>query len=86
MGNNDKDQPKNIPSVTLGINIAAGMALFTFTGNWIDKKLGNQHFWILIGIFLGLFYCGYEIWKLIRQSNNDQKDNTNVQTNNSENE
>jgi len=86
MGIKDKDRPKNIPHITLGINIAVGMALFTIIGNWIDKKLGDQHFWILIGMFLGLFYCGYEIWKLIRQSNNDQRDNTNIQTNDSENE
>ena len=77
MGSKDSGRSKNIPSVTLGINIAAGMALFTFAGNWIDKKLGDQHVWILVGIFLGLFYCGYEIWKLIRQSDHDQEENTN---------
>jgi len=72
MGSRDNGRSKNIPNVTLGINIAAGMALFTFAGNWIDKKLGDQHIWILVGIFLGLFYCGYEIWKLICQSNKTQ--------------
>jgi len=82
----DKGRPNNIQNVTLGINIAAGMALFTFAGNWIDKKLGNQHFWILIGVFLGLFYCGYEIWKLIRRSNNNQKDNIDIQANENKNE
>jgi len=82
----DKDRPKNLPGITLGINIAVGMALFTITGNWIDKKLGDQHLWILIGVFLGLFYCGYEIWKLIRRSNNDQKDNIDIQTNDNKNE
>jgi len=86
MGIKDKKQPKNIPHITLGINIAVGMALFTMIGNWIDKKLGNQHLWILLGMFLGLFYCGYEIWKLIHQNNNDQKDNTNIQTHDRENE
>ena len=85
MGVEDKDQPSNFPHVTLGINLAVGMALFTFLGNWIDKKTGDQHFWILIGIFLGLFYCGYEIWKLIRRSNNDHKDNMDIQTNDSKN-
>jgi len=86
MGIENKDQPKNIPNITFGINIAAGMALFTIIGNWIDKKLGDQHFWIFIGIFLGLFYSGYEIWKLIRQGNNDQNGETNIQTSSSENE
>ena len=77
MGSRDNGRSKNIPSVTLGINIAAGMALFTFAGHWIDKKLGDQHIWILVGIFLGLFYCGYEIWKLICQSNKTQNGNGN---------
>jgi len=73
----DKDQLKNISGISLGINIAVGMALFTIIGNWIDKKLGDQHLWILVGMFLGLFYCGYEIWKLIRQSDHDQEENAN---------
>jgi len=73
----DKDRPKNIPGISLGINIAVGMALFTIIGNWIDKKLGDQHLWILVGMFLGLFYCGYEIWKLIRQSDRDEENTTN---------
>ena len=72
----NKDRPKNIPGITLGINIAVGMALFTIIGSWIDQKLGDQHLWILVGMFLGLFYCGYEIWKLIRQSHHDQREST----------
>ncbi len=70
-------RPKNIPGISLGINIAVGMALFTILGNWIDQKLGDEHFWILIGMFVGLFYCGYEIWKLISQSSNSQDDSSN---------
>lgn len=77
METKDKDRPKNIPGISLGINIAVGMALFTIIGNWIDKKLGDQHLWILVGMFLGLFYCGYEIWKLIRQNDHDQENTTN---------
>lgn len=68
---NNKDQPKNIPGISLGINIAVGMVFFTMTGSWIDRKLGDGHFWTLVGMFLGVFYSGYEIWKLIRQNNND---------------
>jgi len=29
MGIKDKDQPKSIPGISLGINIAVGMVLFT---------------------------------------------------------
>jgi len=77
METKDKDQPRNIPGISLGINIAVGMALFTFIGNWIDNKLGDEHFWILVGMFLGIFYSGYEIWKLIRKSSHDQDENIN---------
>jgi len=47
--------------------MAAGMAFFTFIGYQIDKRKGGQT-WTLVGMFLGLFYCGYEVWKLIRKS------------------
>jgi len=71
----NKTQPKNIPGLTLGINSAVGMAVFAFIGNWIDQKLGDEHFWVLIGMFCGLFYCGYEIWKLIRKSDQSKTNN-----------
>ena len=69
MGVKDKNQPKSIPGILLGIHIAVGMVLFTVIGNWIDQKLGDTHVWILVGMLFGLCYCGYEIWKLIQKSN-----------------
>jgi len=76
----EKDQPKKIPSYTLGINIAVGMALFTFIGNWVDQKLGDKHVWILVGMILGICYCGYEIWKVIRFSEENQNNNNQTKT------
>ena len=54
-------------AMSLGFNMAAGMAVFTYLGYWLDQKMGGGQGWTLAGIFLGLFYCGYEVWKLVRQ-------------------
>lgn len=48
----------------------AGMLLFTGLGYWFDKK--NDSSWgTLAGMFCGLFYGGYEVWKLLRNLNRD---------------
>ena len=54
------------PALALGTNMAAGMAIFTFLGYKLDQKLGSGRTWTLCGMFLGLAYCGYEVWKLVR--------------------
>lgn len=59
----------NLSAATIGVTLAAGMAFFTAVGYYIDQKTGGGQGWTLAGIFLGLAYCGYEIWKLIRQLN-----------------
>lgn len=69
-----KDKPagsarKYAAGVSLGWNMAVGMAVFTLIGYIIDQKIGSDQFWTLIGIFMGLFYCGYEVWKLVRNTN-----------------
>lgn len=55
------------PALALGTNMAAGMGIFTFLGHTLDQKLGTGRAWTLCGMFLGLGYCGYEVWKLVRQ-------------------
>ena len=49
--------------------MTAGMAVFAGAGYFIDQKTGGGQGWTLGGIFLGLFYCGYEVWKLVHHSN-----------------
>lgn len=63
-----KIDKNNLQHFSLGLNIAAGMFVFTVLGIWLDQKQGSQ-IWTIIGIFLGLFYAGYEIWKVIRDIN-----------------
>jgi hypothetical protein len=63
---------KNLHYMSVGLNVTAGMFIFFYIGYVIDQKRGTQ-FGVPIGILLGLFYCGYEIWKLIRQLNKQDK-------------
>lgn len=55
------------PEVNLGYTMAAGMVVFTFLGYLLDSKLGKGHGATLTGMFLGLMYCGYEVWKLTKK-------------------
>jgi len=57
-------------NVTLGLNMAAGIVVFTGLGYLIDEKRGGGQAFTLAGIFLGLFYCAYEVWKVIRNNEN----------------
>lgn len=54
-------------AATLGTQLAVGMAAFAGLGYYIDRRRGGGYGFTLAGIFLGLFYIGYEIWKLVRQ-------------------
>lgn len=55
-------------AIALGTNMVAGIALFTFLGYKLDQlKGGEGRGGTLAGMFMGLFYGGYEVWKLVRQ-------------------
>ena len=54
------------PALSLGANLTAGMLAFTFIGYSIDKHFGEGETFTLIGLFLGLIYGGYEVWKVVR--------------------
>ena len=56
-------------ALTLGTQLAVGMALFAWLGMYVDKRRGGGSAGTLIGIFLGLFYGAYEVWKLARNLN-----------------
>jgi hypothetical protein len=67
-----KSSPPKVPAaVNLGINFAVGMGLFSFGGYKLDQKRGDGNLFTLLGMFLGLIYGGYEVWKLVRVQNED---------------
>jgi F0F1-type ATP synthase assembly protein I len=56
-------------AIMLGLNMAVGVVVFTLAGYWVDQKRGGGKAWTLCGIFMGLFYGAYEVWKVVRQLN-----------------
>ena len=60
-------------ALTLGTQLAVGMALFSWLGMYVDKRRGGGSAGTLVGIFLGLFYGAYEVWKLVRNLNEDAR-------------
>jgi hypothetical protein len=56
-------------AISLGLNMAVGVVVFTLAGYWVDQRRGGGKAWTLCGIFMGLFYGAYEVWKVVRQLN-----------------
>ena len=68
---NDKDglTRKYGPALALGTNLTAGMVLCSLGGYYIDGKFGvEENYFTLGGMFVGLLYCAYEVWKIVRTS------------------
>ena len=57
----------------VGSSFAAAMGLLAWGGIVLDERTGRSPLFVLIGVFLGLFYGGYEVWKLVRDSEDDAK-------------
>jgi len=67
-------------ALSLGYNLAAGVAIFTLFGYFIDRRRGGGQFWTLVGIFMGLLYGAYEVWKVVREiEQNEPERNENKQ-------
>lgn len=58
-----------VSAISLGTNLAVGMAVFASLGYFIDKRTGGGSLFTLMGIFLGLFYGAYEVWKTVKGLN-----------------
>ena len=62
-------------AISLGTNMAAGMALLGGGGFYIDHRRGGGFAFTLGGIVLGLVYCAYEAWKIIKQLHEQDRNN-----------
>ncbi len=59
--------PALASAIGLGSQLAVGMAVFAGLGYWLDHRQGGDGTaFTLSGIFLGLLYGGYEVWKVVR--------------------
>ena len=45
--------------------IIGSLALFGIIGYWLDKKIGDEYFWLIIGLVLGVVIGLYELGKYI---------------------
>ena len=62
----NKQGPKNLFALSLGWSTSVGMVLFALAGWFLDKRFQSGHWWTLTGIVMGFVYVGYEIWKALR--------------------
>ena len=46
-------------------SVLGALALFGFGGYWLDRYRGNENFWLIIGLLLGVVVGMYELAKFI---------------------
>lgn len=59
-------------ALLLGTQLAAAMALFAGGGYWIDHRRGGGITWTVTGMFIGLAYSFYEVWRIVRLINSEK--------------
>jgi F0F1-type ATP synthase assembly protein I len=52
-----------------GTSFAAGMAVFSLGGHWLDVKFDKEPLFTLAGVSLGFVFGGWELWKLVAAAN-----------------
>jgi F0F1-type ATP synthase assembly protein I len=73
--NNRREGRRRLPAAAnMGIGCASAILLFGGVGYVVDRKRGDGVAFMIGGLFMGLFYCGYELWKLVRAVQRDTDD------------
>jgi len=57
---------RQLGMVGTGTTLAVAMAFFPMLGYYLGHKYDRLVLGILSGVFLGLFFCAYEVWKVTR--------------------
>ena len=60
-------------ALMLGTNMVVAVAVFAFLGHWVDSRRGGGDFWTLVGAVVGLAVAGYEVWKVVRMLNAEDR-------------
>ena len=47
----------------LGLQFAAAIILFLFVGQWLDRKLGTEPWFLIIGVFTGAGAAFYSMYR-----------------------
>jgi F0F1-type ATP synthase assembly protein I len=55
----------------LGVQIAGSILLGVFGGGWLDRRLGTEGLFTIVGAFLGL---GGTMWSLLRSLKRDREE------------
>jgi F0F1-type ATP synthase assembly protein I len=61
-------------AIALGTNFTAGMLACVFIGYQLGTWFGHQDAWVLGGVFAGLTYGGFEVWKIVRRLEEQDRD------------
>lgn len=62
--------PNNKSDYMLGALLAGGMVFNVLIGYYIGLKTDTVVISTLVGAFVGIVFCGYEIWKEYRRNQN----------------
>ena len=58
-------------NLSLGLTLAVGFILFGFIGYYFDQKYTLNGWGVLSGIFMGMVYASYEVWKALKKIDQD---------------
>jgi len=75
-GENNSAYQRKYGPISLGYTLAAGMIFFTVLGFYLDHRLDSGGIWTLFGVLLGFVYGGYEVWKVVRNIDQNSSDNS----------